>query len=187
MTHTRRKLDEAKFFLHLADENRHTREFNFYLSACVSAARSVTWIMRSEYSRSEGWEHWFQTKQPTSEDQELLRQVNQVRIRSEKQRPLEASATLEIDIPPERVTEELKARMQTWPVGTRFKLALLEISESGDMTLPEGFPEDAIVGITAGFELRLDEFPDEDIIGALRRYVALLDELVTECEQFHAP
>ena len=143
--------------------------------------------MRSEYSRSEGWEHWFQTKQPTPEDQELLRQVNQVRIRSEKQSPLEASVMLEVDIPPDKVTEELKARLQTWPVGTRFKLTLLEISESGDMALPKGFPEDAIVGITGGFELRLDEFPSEDIIFALGRYIALLDELVGECEQLHAP
>lgn len=187
MTHTRRKLDEAKFFLQLADESRHIPNFNFYLSACVSAARSVTWIMRSEYSRSEGWQHWFVTKEPTPKEQELLRKVNQVRIRSEKQRPLEANVMLEVNIPPERVTEELKARMQTWPVGTRVSLALVGISEQGELTLPEGYPEDAIVGTTGGFELRLAEFPGEDIIGALRRYIALLDELVGECEQLHAP
>jgi len=36
-------------FLRLCEGNRHLREFNDYLSACVSAARAVTWIMHAEY------------------------------------------------------------------------------------------------------------------------------------------
>lgn len=180
--HTRRKLDEAKFFLAHADKARHAREFNFYLSACISAARSVAWIMRSEYCRVIGWEAWFQGKVPSEDERKLMRQINEIRVRSEKKEALRARATLEVNIPPEHISSDLKESMKTWAAGSRFKLALLEISDTGEMKMPDGFPEDAIVGTVEAFELRLEELPEEDVLVALGRYITQLGSLVDECE-----
>jgi hypothetical protein len=49
-TRTGFKLEEARFFLaHLEKHWRHVPQYEFYLSAFISAARSVTWVMRYEY------------------------------------------------------------------------------------------------------------------------------------------
>jgi len=69
MGRTRQKLEEAAFFLakvkehyfDVLDEEEQARPFLYYLSAFVSAARSVTWVMRSEYSALEGWATWYQS------------------------------------------------------------------------------------------------------------------------------
>jgi hypothetical protein len=87
-TRTRHKLDEARFFLRLCEDNRHLREFNYYLSACVSAARAVTWIMRAEYVRVEGWEPWYKARTPSEAEERLLRQMGDIRTRSQKSAPL---------------------------------------------------------------------------------------------------
>ncbi len=57
---TQFKLDEARFFLdHLAPNYGKERKFDFFLSAFISAARSVTWVMKAEYADVEGWAAWF--------------------------------------------------------------------------------------------------------------------------------
>jgi hypothetical protein len=54
-TKTRFKLEEARFFhAHLEKHWRHLSHVDFYLSAFVSAARSVTWVMRYEYGQRPG-------------------------------------------------------------------------------------------------------------------------------------
>ena len=63
MSATRRKLEEAKFFLrklHAVDQQVIVREpetFEFYLSAFLSAARSVTFALQAE--RKEHYDSWF--------------------------------------------------------------------------------------------------------------------------------
>ena len=103
MNRTRGKPEEARFFLselertyyehveeleRLAPGNHKPPVCQNYLSAFISSARSVMWVMRSECHAAEGWEEWYQSKKPGSEDEELLRTINAVRIRSEKQAPL---------------------------------------------------------------------------------------------------
>jgi hypothetical protein len=59
---TRRKLDEARFFYgHLVTERQRAsthdpREFRFYFSAFIQAARSVTWTLGNE--EPEKWKAW---------------------------------------------------------------------------------------------------------------------------------
>jgi hypothetical protein len=101
MWRTRQKLDEAAFFLNkveehatkiekfLSDQNAR-KVFCYYLSAFVSAARSTTWIMRSECCRLEGWQAWWK-EQELHAPKELLKIFNDLRLRSEKTDPLQPS------------------------------------------------------------------------------------------------
>lgn len=191
-TRTREKLDEARFFLRLCEDNRHLREFNYYLSACVSAARAVTWIMRAQYQSVEGWQAWFNARTPSEAEERLLRQMRDIRNRSQKSAPLDARAAVQVNIPPELLTEELRAKMAQWRVGTRFKFAVIPLPAEDspypgvpvapEFQMPECYPKDAFVGTVEGFERWLDDIPEEEIVKAVGRYIGHLEDLVIDCE-----
>ncbi|MBC7108976.1 MAG: hypothetical protein H5T41_09395 [Methanomassiliicoccales archaeon] len=64
MSNTRFKLNEAKYFLEQMKEHADsTEEFAYNLSAFLSAARSVTWIMQNEFKNVPGFEEWYSEKQ----------------------------------------------------------------------------------------------------------------------------
>jgi hypothetical protein len=85
---SRRKLDEARFFYgHLVKERQRKvydwREFRFYFSAFIQAARSVTWTLGNE--EPEKWEEWEEWKPKwertlTAEELKLLHVTNELRL-----------------------------------------------------------------------------------------------------------
>jgi hypothetical protein len=83
---TRRKLDEARFFYgHLVKERERSlrfdpREFRFYFSAFIQAARSVTWTLGNE--EPEKWKAWEPKWKATrnNEEQKLLDLTNELRL-----------------------------------------------------------------------------------------------------------
>jgi hypothetical protein len=80
VTKTREKLEEAKFFLEQLEADYKSARFQYYLSAYISAARSVTWVMRHEYNDVVGWEEWF-SKKP---EEPFLKQTNALRVQAVK-------------------------------------------------------------------------------------------------------
>ncbi|MGH9960113.1 MAG: hypothetical protein ACREBC_23825 [Pyrinomonadaceae bacterium] len=83
---SRHKLREAQFFLaHLARVAKQTfpanaEEFHFYLSAFLSAARSVTFVLQFEEAATyKSWFSQWQTNQ-TTEDRDLLQRFNDQRV-----------------------------------------------------------------------------------------------------------
>lgn len=75
------KLDEAEFFLKQIEENLEHPTFDDYLGAFISSARSVLWVMRSEYRISADWEPWYKSLEPSTSDETLLQIINTARIR----------------------------------------------------------------------------------------------------------
>lgn len=85
---TEHKLAEAEFFLRQLEASHKAHSaFDFYLSAFISAARSVTWIMRAECSKKPGWKEWFKAQEPDREGNKLLKAFTKIRNESQKQRP----------------------------------------------------------------------------------------------------
>ena len=186
MSRTRRKFDEANFFCERMEEQRFSHpQFDYYLSAFISAARSALWVMRSEYHLVPGWEGWYQTKQASPVEEAFLRKVNHVRVRSEKTHPIEAHIAVVISIPLERVTPELKERLES-ATGERVWLTVLPITEGGEITLPDDFIINAFVGTLDSVERHIDEFPGEDFVEVCRRYLRFPEEVITECETNYA-
>lgn len=61
---TTHKLNEAGFFLVKAKSSlTNPEELSFYLSAFVSAGRSVTWAMQKEFGDNPGYLIWYEEKQ----------------------------------------------------------------------------------------------------------------------------
>lgn len=83
MTSTERKLDEARYFL--SQLNTDDPYFDYVLSAFLNAARSTAWVMRYEFGKVEGWELWFDKTDVFDEETKLLKEINDLRIKSSKQ------------------------------------------------------------------------------------------------------
>jgi hypothetical protein len=63
MSNAREKLREAKYFLDRMRETRPDRDpFKYNLSAFLSAARSVRYVMEAEYGKSPGFMTWWNSK-----------------------------------------------------------------------------------------------------------------------------
>jgi hypothetical protein len=93
LSDTEYKLMEAEFFLDLMKRNRGKfNQFNFYLSAFLSAANSVYFVMKREYKRTPGWIAWQReaAKELSVDSVELLRRTRKMRNHSLKQATLQA-------------------------------------------------------------------------------------------------
>jgi len=179
VTRTRHKLNETWFFLTKLDEHYfdHIQSviqgdvsppaFAYYLSAFVSAARSVTWVMRHEYSRAPGWEDWFQNQKVTDQHRVLLKLFNDLRVRSEKREPLPLGHSVRFVGDPDAPEPDLRL--------PRFRITI---------STADGGREEVIQsGEVAAFFWTLDEFEGEDLLPACREYVNLLASLVQDCEE----
>jgi hypothetical protein len=177
---TKYKLEEAKFFLLALERNwRNFPHVDYFLSAFVSAARSVTWVMRSEYGNKPGWSEWFEAKKPSSDTRQLLKRMNDVRVRATKSTPVKTRTTTKVRIPPDQVTEELMqylsggglGEVRLMPTDSSNTEALLML---GDRVLGKAKIEEAMH--------ELPEFEGRDAKDVCREYLRELESLCAECE-----
>lgn len=186
---TQLKLDEAKFFLDQLKPNYgKERKFDFFLSAFISAARSVTWVMGTEYADVEGWRVWFDSLAPSEEEAALLRGTNEVRIRTQKLGPLQTTSRVKVDgvtipeayIP--RLTEAIaKSATGEIPahVGGSAGKYFVEIEIDGERLR---FP-----ATNVAIERNLEEFPGTNILVVCNAYYAAVESVVRQCrERFDA-
>ena len=184
MSRTRRKLDEAEYFLGKLEVAVAAHpDFDFLLSAFVSSARSVTWVMKAEYKDNSVWAAWYKAKAPTDAERKLLAQMNDLRVRSEKFEPLETRPAIVLDFPPEAVTPQLLQHREAG-AGKRFRIWIWELPTDGGSTPPPGLPQNAevLVGVSVGIVRHVRELDDTDVVDACRQYLARLQELVAEGE-----
>src|SRR2546429_184321 len=79
-TKTEDKLQEANYFRNrLKDAGGKKDEFRWNLTAFISAARSVTYIMQKEYRHRKGFWDWYQLKQDEMRADPLLRFIHDKR------------------------------------------------------------------------------------------------------------
>jgi hypothetical protein len=91
---TRRKIREAQYFLSMmkqAFEDDDT--FSYNLSAFLSAARSITWVMQKQYARYNGFAEWYcpyQIKMPANPELDYL---NTLRVEDVHKEPVPTGST----------------------------------------------------------------------------------------------
>jgi hypothetical protein len=179
MWRTRQKLGEAKFFLDKLDEHcyenlaerfadpRVSEAFPYYLSAFISAARSVTWILRSEYGRFPDWKAWWNSEVPAAHVAQLLRLFTELRNRSQKAEPLRPGPILRIegDGGP--------------PVVRDPKLPRMKITISGADDEPAA---PIMSGELLAFTWTIEDLDGQDLLESCRTYYEELKRLVASCE-----
>lgn len=177
MTATRHKLDEAQFFLRKVEENyyhdlpsvvlgREPPEFGYYLSAFLSAARSITWVMRSEFRALEGWEAWFKSKEPGDAEKQLLKVFNELRVRTEKVGPVRPTVRIWTD---DMAGPEVKRN----PNMPRFRMTFTPVDD------PNAQPLSMTV---VAYEWTFSELDGVELIKACRQYLDGVAALLDECE-----
>lgn len=178
---TQYKLEEARFFLAQVENAwRHLAPTDFFLSAFVSAARSVTWIMRAEYSHVPGWKEWFESRRPSPQIRELLRAMSDLRNRVTKVAPVRSRVGPSISIPAESMDAQTLELLQS-PECPPFRLIPVDDrNEEFDVVVGE-----QIVGRGSLNHVRhrLPEFEDRDARGPCREYLEVLEQLVSECRE----
>lgn len=177
------KLKESKFFLNkMKEEYTVDPDFIYYLSAFISAGRSILWVMRNEYVHIDGWEKWYNSKKPTEEeDRILLKKINDIRLRTVKTKTLHTATRALFDVDKEGITEEIKEYLQS--LGNKkisFTIALNEGDKDKTRLDENGV---TFTGKIDGFFRKIEDFPEEDILKVCERYINNLEELVLECEK----
>lgn len=184
MNETIDKLEEAGFFLQQMEANylEHPT-FNYFFSAFISSARSVLWIMRSEYHDIKGWESWYQSREPSADEEVLLKKVNAARVRTEKQSHLKTQFRVNLVVPQEYATDELRQALESYLNKTVRGSAQVVDEDSEEIDFVIGDVALTFRGRIETVHRVLDEFADEDILEVSRKYYSMLKEIVAECER----
>ena len=177
------KLNEAEFFLKQLEVNylEHPT-FDYYLGAFISSARSVLWIMRSEYNNVAGWESWYKSLKPSASDEALLQKINLARIRTEKQAPIKTNLRVDLIIPKEQVTEKLRQELESL-VSKTVEVSVKPIHEK-EKFVGSSSPSSGVnfIGMTDNVYRVLSELGDDDALFVCKEYFTVIKDVVFKCK-----
>jgi len=175
INNTSQKLKEAQFFLDKLVP--HKPYFDYYLSAFLNAARSTTWIMRNEFQDNPDWSIWFENKTVADGERALLKEINELRIKSTKQTGVQTEYFfLDHLIPDEEsypVIEKMQSELNDCEV-------ILTISESNGQKRELSDDEYLITG-KVKMEKNESQKSREELLDLCTDYYAFLKIKVDEC------
>lgn len=186
---TKRKLEEAEFFLaQLAPNYMKERKFDFFLSAFISSARAVTWVMKAEYGRVSGWKEWHDTQKPNTDEPRLFDGTNDLRIRLTKREALRTTERIHLKgiTPSKSEYGRISAALYS-AVGKAVPIRLS--GRKGQYSLEIDIDGEKLIcpATEVYFDRRLKEFPDANILELCNQYYTALALLVKGCgERFDA-
>ena len=178
------KLLEAKFFRQRMEEAQSERyAFKYYLSAFLSAARSVTLIMQKEFGNAPGFKEWYENKQAGMKKDIAMTFLNGARRMSIHEKPVQPFARVDVTIFPPPAIAIASANTPTIiitkangtmeksepdPTQKREQCEAHETTEKGSSIV--------------NWRWYFDELPDRDVVTFCEEQGAKLDALVAECE-----
>ena len=96
---TQHKAREAEFHLRQAKEHYQSDDhFAFYLSAFLSAARSITFHMQKQYGKKEGFPEWYCVEKIKMVADSNLKYLNDARVEDVHRSPVHTGATRSISV-----------------------------------------------------------------------------------------
>lgn len=181
MEDTKFRLNESKFFLERMKESEEkSTEFEYYLNAYVSSARSILWIMKSEYSKLSEWKSWYDEKVVSDEQKKLLDGIVKMRNRSLKQKPLKVREY--ITIGDDKNYLDFNNLLRKY-IGKKVSFKIEELdkfNEANGFTFNERDGETTVTG-KLKISKTVEEFKDKDIINICEEYDTWLTSVVNEC------
>jgi len=192
MSDTLARLAESRFFFELLlNTNRNKPEFQHYLNAFVKAARSITWIMRHEFSHISGWQQWYDSYKLNKKDEKILKIFNKLRIKSEKMGPIKDDMMLQIKVG-ESIKKELSKYLPPFGEMIELEITAAETEEEASKIRDTGlritdekisFPVES-----SNMELyyRIEGVEGHDTIELCEQYFDIISRLVVDCfVRFH--
>ena len=152
-------------------------DFNYYLNAFISSARSVKWILNKEYSKITGWEEWNSKISLKNEEMNILKLITKLRNISLKERPIITNKEYILPIPEEIEIKE----------NARYNVVIVEENQICNEELKSALKQELKsypISFTAKFEfLRTLDESEEGILQICQNYYQWLDNIVSECEK----
>jgi len=135
--------------------------------------------MRYEYGKVKGWEEWFAERQPPSHLREVLKKMNDLRVRSNKAEPVRTKTTVTFNIPPEQITPEVE-RLLKPNSGRHVRIVPTDPTN----TQAHLVADNTVVakGRIEHVTHEVPEFKGQDALEVCREYQQELEGLVRECE-----
>jgi len=183
VTDTQYKLLEAHFFLgHMQRSVGKFDTFNYYLSAFVNAAHSVSEVMKREYKRkAPGFEAWLEQteRRRTKEEQELFDLTFDMRHNNAHEGRLKARASYHGKIA-KKDAERLAKKHPTGPLMLVFK-GPMRACRMGIVNTETGFCDEISLVRVTKTRRYTDDRPNEDVLVTCQRAFELLVSFVSEC------
>lgn len=152
-------------------------KFAFSLSAFLSAARSVTFIMQSEFNNLQGFDIWYEDKQKEMSSDKDFKFFNNLRVVTIHQKPVIPHRKTEISI------FETIAVSESVTIKVIDKEGNVVSEQTSKPKKPKSQQE---TEITVKDSWYFEERPNDDLLNLCNEYVQKIEKLVEECErQFH--
>src|SRR5699024_6910404 len=139
-----------------------------------SSARSILWVMKAEYSKVDGWKEWYDSESPSIEERQLLKKLNDIRVRTQKISPIDTYIRAVLNVNEDKVTEEMKSKLR--------KMDKKEVEFTVSAYDLENEPVDDEKTVTfhgklAGYHHELEDFPKSDIKEICVKYINSLEAI----------
>lgn len=169
MTNARDKLNEAKYFLDEMERvSSEPDKFRYELTAFLAACRSITQIMKKEFSGHSAFDAWYAQKQKEMENNSILKYLHRQRSITYHERPVLSY--------PIRLTDQISdgTHMTAILTGTASTLNLSYSSIPFPATQP-----------TMRIHYYFEDIPnrDKDVITICQEGVNALEKIVDDCEE----
>ena len=176
MLKTNQKLQEASFFLSKMKENYTSQDFDYYLSAFVSACRSVLWVLAAEHKSISGWSEWYESLKPGEAEKAFLKATNDLRVRSEKHSPVVTDRMGVVAIAPE-IINNLPEPLRKAFLSGNWKDLDIKLHTKNDTPDADSNRHYIPFLATTGYR-ELPEFKGQDILKVCSRYYAQVSDVV---------
>jgi len=168
VTNTRDKLNEAKHFLEeMKRVSSEPDKFRYELTAFLAASRSITQIMKKEFSEQSGFADWYAQKQREMESNSILKYLHRQRSITYHERPV-------LSYPIRATDQSLDSTgMNVILTGTGSNLSL----SASSIAFPEINPVTKI-------QYYFDDISErnKDVITICQEAVHALEKIVDDCE-----
>jgi hypothetical protein len=169
---TREKLLEAKYFLERMKEKKSDRDaFKYNLSAFLSAARSVTFVMQNEFDKVPGFKEWYTEKQAKMQSDES-KLLNDKRVMTIHIQLVQPHAHVMVTV------EERISISDSVSVTIIRADSTIERGESEPMPPPAPTKTNT----TTEWKWYFDELPNKDVVTVCEEHIVKLETLVAEYE-----
>lgn len=176
MKDTLDKLEEAEYFLGQMVENIvNVTNFKFNLSAFLSSARSITYIMQKEFSHKSGFTTWYKIKQQKFALYPIMKLMNDKRVISIHTQPIRPRKETHVKfLNTVTLTEDFVAFV-LHADGTS------EIRQTNNKELNKQTILDTDNKPEVSHLWYFDDIPDQDVVSIAKGYLDLLRETTIEC------
>lgn len=180
LNYTIDKLNESEFFLNKLKKHKNIfPEFDYYLNAFVSSARSILWIMQFEYDSNHKWRDWYKNKTTSESEDILLSGIKNMRNRSIKQAPLKTKKypIMNLDSETVDIYEEIKKFVDE---NKKYNIVIEQNNNIKNSKISRDVSELTINGKLNIYHT-VEEFKDSNIIDKCEEYFLWLKSVVEEC------